>query len=269
MINYTRITRLKDQHLVEIKKLNDELVNLKALHQKVSQVLEGTLHEVRRFSGEISSHAEQLNKILTNGAPLQIQTSEIANTIFFTSGMLSARLAFADLELNPSGVAIQVRTTSIIYKKFEKARHILAMKARAKNINIKFQGNSFFSQDVLQAFELIPFVIFENAIKYSPQNGEVLVTFENDSNRTLTVKINSTGPQVGTGELMTLIQRGARGENALRSKTPGDGLGLYLVNFLCELHEVKLKINSDTTSNYSLGNIPYSVFLITLDFKLP
>lgn len=268
MINYSRIKRLKDQHHEDIANLKDDLFKTKESLKNVSQVLEGTLHEVRRFTGEIAAHSEQLNKILSGVITSQMPISEIANTIFFTSGMLSARLAFADLELNPASVAIQSRINSIIYKKFEKARHILAMKARAKNINIKFQGNSFYSQDVLQAFELMPFVLFENAIKYSPPNEEVLVTFEDNNLGTLSIKIDSIGPQVSVDELKILSQRGMRGKNALKSKIPGDGLGLYLVDFLCKLHSVKLNIDSALNCKYSLGGTEYSNFSVALLFSI-
>lgn len=267
MINYQRIKRLKDQHQEEKRQLESELSRVTALHQKVSQVLEGTLHEVRRFSSEISAHAEQLNKILSPLPSGPSQTTDLTNTIFFTSGMLAARLAFADLELNPASVENQLRTNAGIYKKCEKARHILSLKARAKNVAIRFQGTSFFSADLLQAFELVPFVLFENAIKYSPRNEEVLVSFTEPQVGLLTVKISSLGPQAKPDEIPNLTRRGVRSMSAVKSKIPGDGLGLFLVDFLCGLHDIRLQIESKSEIRYSLDGIPYSEFCVTLDFE--
>jgi signal transduction histidine kinase len=267
MINYQRIKKLKDQHQVETDKLQSELHLTRTLQERTAQVLEGTLHEVRRFSSEISAHAEQLNRILSPASGGASQTTDLANTIFYTSGMLSARLAFADLELNPASVENQIRTNAGIYKKCEKARHILSLKARAKNVAIRFQGSSFFSADLLQAFELVPFVLLENAIKYSPRSEEVLVGFVEQGADSLTVNISSIGPQAQEDEIPHLIDRGFRAKGAINSHNSGEGLGLFLVDFLCGLHDVGLQIASNPRVKYSLEGVPHSEFCVTLHFE--
>lgn len=267
MVNYQRIKRLKEQHDAERKRLEAELRRITLLHQKVAQVLEGTLHEVRRFSSEISAYAEQLHRLIAPASGAPSQSTHLADTIFFTSGMLSARLAFADLELNPANVGTQIRTNAGVYKKFEKARHILGLKARSKNIAVRFQGQSFFSLDLLQAFELVPFVLLENAVKYSPANEEIVVSFDESLSRKLIVEITSMGPQAKPDEIAALTRRGFRSECAVDSGISGDGLGLFLVDFLCGLHDVGIRIGSDHVAKYSLGGIPYSQFRVELTFE--
>lgn len=267
MINYKRIKTLKDKHYIEVDLLKEELEKLKAVHKTVSQVLEGTLHEVRRFSSEISGHSEQLARSLNESNGIGVNAAELSSTIFYTSGMLAARLAFADLELNPAGVGKQTRFSSGIYKKFEKSKHILSSKARAKGIKIRFVGSSFYTSELLQAFELVPFVLFENAIKYSPENEEIIVDFDEPTSGTLVVKMSSVGPMVSAAEIPQLVVRGSRGGNALKSSIAGDGLGLYLVNLLCALHDVELNFISEIAVKYSVSNVPYSKFNVILSFR--
>lgn len=267
MINYQRIKKIKDKHLDEIDMLRVELNTTKEKYENIKQVLEGTLHEVRRFNSEISGYSEKLYRSLSEGNSNGVNLTEAANTIFYTSGMLSARLAFADLELNPAGVANQALLSSGIYKKFEKSKHILTSKARAKHIQFQFNGASFYTQDLMQAFELVPFVIFENAIKYSPNNEGVSVDFDESIAGTLLVKVASIGPTVDSSEISKLTIRGARGANAVKSGVAGDGLGLFLVNFLCTLNNVELRLHSEQSVKYSVANIPYSKFTVTLLFR--
>jgi signal transduction histidine kinase len=266
MINYQRIKRLKDQHTLEREKTEQELAREKAQHKKVSQVLEGTLHEVRRFSNEISAHSERLSIMLSQHGPDTYLATELSNTIFYTSGMLAARLAFADLELNPASVVNQPRIKVGIYKKCEKAKHILNLKARAKDIDIRLIGSSYFHTDLLLAFELVPFVLLENAIKYSPSGSPIMVTFTERLNDHLTVEFTSIGPQVNAEEIPNLTARGFRGQSALLSCIAGDGLGLYLVDFLCGLHDVQMDISSSADVSRTINRVPYSYFKVTLTF---
>jgi len=171
------------------------------------------MHEVRRFSGELCSYSEELNKIVSKNDPVD-RINNLGETIFHTSGMLSARLGFTDIELNPLTIQKQIRLRSGIYRKFEKSQRILSQKAKYRNIKIIFEGTSYFEIDAIQAFELVPFVILDNSIKYSPDEQPVYVRFEDKGNNNLIVTISSLGPTIELNEKDRLFDRGFRGINA-------------------------------------------------------
>jgi K+-sensing histidine kinase KdpD len=263
-----------DSYNNKTKKLNDDLFKekekyseLNCKYENLKSILEGTMHEVRRFSGELSSKAEDLNKIVADLSGTDGRIKDLSENIFFLGGMLSARLGFTDIELNPSSISKQPYLRSCIYKKFEKSRYALFNRAKLKNINITFTGNSFIELEAIQAFELLPFVLIENAIKYSPQGQSIDITFDEIANKELNVTIASIGPIIEKDEKERLFNRGFRGTNANRSSVSGEGLGLYLAKSLCDLHRIDLSITASSTKRFDLDGIPYSDFSIKLIYK--
>lgn len=264
-MRYDKIIRRKTKELEEINNIKQENENLKEECEKLRSALNGTMHEVRRLSSEISNHSENFSK-LASTLSLEGQLKDLSNTIFFTSGMLASRLAFTDIELNPQAIRLQLRVRSNLYKKFDKARHILLNRAKGKQVYINFKGNSNFEFDAIEAFELVPFVILDNAIKYSPANRNIEVTFT-EENRELEVKIRSCGPMVNTNELSRIFEKGFRGTNGTLAGA-GEGLGLYLAKTLCGLTSILISANSSPEAEFTLSGIGYSTFELSLRKKL-
>jgi predicted nuclease with TOPRIM domain len=125
-------------------KIKDELTKLKSSHAHLHSVVESLMHESRRFSAEITSYSEELSRI-SIGTTGRIK--ELSDTIFYTAGLLSSRMAFSDFELNPQSIRKQLPVRTSIYKKFDKARYILSKEAKDKFIQIKFYGNSMMELD--------------------------------------------------------------------------------------------------------------------------
>lgn len=251
----------------KISKLNDEIMRsktefeqLRKENEELKSVLIGMMHEIRRFSGEISNHSEQVSKLTTDGSK---KIKELSETIFYTSEMLASRLAFTDIELNPGTIHHQHKFRTVIYKKFDKARYILSKRASSKQLKINFIGNSLSEFSAMEAFQLVPFVILDNAIKYSPVNQEINVSF-NEINRELTVTVSSSGPMVNNDELPNIFQKGFRSRNGILATSAGDGIGLYLAKTLCDLTEIKITANSNQQIQFNLNGIGYSNFEIVL-----
>ncbi|HWH83022.1 MAG TPA: ATP-binding protein, partial [Burkholderiaceae bacterium] len=211
MIRYDKVNRKAEALSQRLHQVETENVALREQSGRIKQVLDSTLHEVRRFSGELASHAESLSRLLELNRASE-EEIELCQTVFYTTGMISARLGFTDLELNPSAVSRQATIRAGVYKKFEKAKHVLGLKSRLKRVPILFRGNSYFEIDALPAFELVPFVILDNAIKYSLVDRQVSVQFEERANQSLTVTVQSVGPLVEGDEIPHLFDRGYRGK---------------------------------------------------------
>jgi K+-sensing histidine kinase KdpD len=241
MIRYDKINKKIDEAKREYEKLKAENDLLKQEAERLKEVLDSTLHEVRRFSGELGTHAESLSRLLEiqNITPDAV---ELTQTILHTTGMISARLGFTDLELNPKAVSRQATLWAGIYKKFEKARHVLGLKCRSRRVSIQFRGNSYLEIEALPAFELVPFVILDNAVKYSPSDKSVMVSFEESAAHSVRVTISSFGPFVEADEVSKIFEKGYRGKHA--QAISGDGLGLYLTKFLCDYHDVNISATS-------------------------
>ena len=229
---------------------------------RITEIMNSTMHEVRSLTAQLTSQAADLLKRLS-GTEMESQTA----TVLHTSEMVTARLAYADLQLNPGAVTLQTKVPTGLYKKFEKSRHVLGHAARAKGVNIDFRGKSFGTFDVLQAFELIPFIILNNAIKYSPPNGAIEVIFS-ESGQEIRAKVQSIGPILLPEERNKLFEQHFRGSNAQKMPLYGAGLGLYIARNIAKLHSgVSITAQGGSVGKFVFNGIPYADFRVDICVK--
>lgn len=230
--------------------------------ERVNNVLHSTMHEVRRFCVEVARDADQLRCDLAGDGGGQSAVF-LCETIHYTSGMIASRLGFTDLELNPAAVDRQPKHRIGIYKKFDKARYILGLRAREKKTKINFDGQSRLEFEALPAFELVPFVVLDNAIKYSPRDQSIDVSFT-EAGQDLEVVVSSMGPVVEDSELESIFDNGTRGRHAQGMPVGGEGRGLFLAKFLCDYHDISLKAKSDSANAINICGIPHATFKLVL-----
>lgn len=111
-----------------------------------------------------------------------------------------------------------------------------------KSINIHFEGNSSAEGLVRDIVEILPYILFQNAIKYSPESSTIRCHFEENED-TLTVTVLNDGPILDKDEVERVTEKQWRGKNA-QEKFDGSGKGLYLAKLICETNQIHLQINS-------------------------
>lgn len=267
MTNYDkqnrRLEKLKNERDAAIAALDKSEEERSRLYS----ILDGIMHETRRLNAEIGSACEDVSKSIARKN--YVQASHDAEDAFYSSGLISSRLTFADFEINPDSLSRQTKYSAGIYKKFDKARRILFRASKRKGVNVLIQGPSHNEIEVLPAFEMVPFVLIDNAIKYSPNNQDIRVQVVDNPNPGVRVQvtISSVGPMVPADELPTLIKRGQRGSYALKSNIPGEGIGLYLADTLIRLANGCMQLSSSQDSLYSFNSVAYSKFVVDVAFK--
>lgn len=229
-------------------------------NKKLKSILESTLHEVRQFSAIISdrSHALSHSEILSPRA------NDLSETIFFASGMLSARLGYTEIEINPSVVSRQVRYGAVIYKKFHKSMYLLRPEMSYNKVKIDFRGESHMETAILSVFDMLPFVILQNAVKYSPPGYHVDVDFDQRNANCLEVTVSSYGPLVDDDEVDKLFLREFRGRHSTTHE--GQGLGLHLAKKVCDLHNTSISISTGELLSHSIGGKRFQKFIVLLRF---
>lgn len=85
--------------------------------------------------------------------------------------------------------------------------------------------------------------ILENAIKYTPKNGSVMVESQEIDDYIL-IRITDTGEGIHSDDLESVFGKFVRGKNQ-ELKTKGTGLGLYLVKYFVELHGGRVSLTSE------------------------
>jgi signal transduction histidine kinase len=81
----------------------------------------------------------------------------------------------------------------------------------------------------------IVYNLIENAVKFTPRDGTIGLSYENDG-RMLRVAIRNTGEGIRKEEIPQLFDRFYKSDRSRSSDTKGVGLGLHIVKSLVHLH---------------------------------
>ncbi|MGU0627377.1 sensor histidine kinase [Pseudomonas aeruginosa] len=234
---------------------------LKQENHRLRSMLESTLHEAREFSALINDRAHALSTDDT----LPTKSKEHAETLFHASGMLSARLNYADIEINPGITELQVRYDAGIYKKFHKAVYLLRPHATRNTSQFKLSGESRMEIPIISVFDMLPFVVLQNAVKYTPPGYNINVEFDEVANSNLHIKVSSYGPVVEEQELPNIFDREFRGKHSRHIE--GQGLGLHLAKKVCDLHNATIQASVGDTLKHTINSREYQKFIIDIRFS--
>lgn len=224
-----------------------------------TNLIRGILHEVRRLSREISSQRTELKSKVGCGDE---KISALVDNIYATSQLISIRIDSYELYKNPSTITSGKQPNIPVYKKFDKARFIINAQANNKKININFIGEAYFTIDGYEIFDLLPYILLDNAVKYTRNGMDIDVIF-NENERTVAVK--NIGPYIPKNQLKSIFDRGFRGQYT--GDFAGSGLGLFMAKQIAELHKIRYYAESSESISYIINKVPYSEFIIMLNFN--
>jgi signal transduction histidine kinase len=84
-------------------------------------------------------------------------------------------------------------------------------------------------------FEIVPFVIVENAIKYAPPGTAIVVKFDENDDEII-IRFESLGPEITEREMSRIFERSYRGSAVRDSQRTGSGIGLFAAKTIVENH---------------------------------
>ena len=241
----------------------NELNNNEFEDQK--EVLNNTFHELRKLNSQLKTQVENLI-YQTNMLGRDDELSRIkylAQNIFSTTQLVSIRLNTYDFGVNPELGISDVKSEIQIHKKVVKVAHCLREYANEHYVRINIVGESYCLVEANDVLELLPYLLLDNAIKYSLKNKNIEVKFvEFEDKLVVTFRGVSIRPQ--SKDISSLKERGVRSDRT--NEINGQGIGLYLVNYICELNNIDFKIDVGKEIEYS-NQFPYSEFIVTLTFN--
>lgn len=222
------------------------------------------LHEVRQINTDIYHNAYELeeNKRLSDK-----QKSSKAKDIATLSSLLTARLDYLEFLSNP--IIIQSAKTGEIepYKVFDKLMRSLNTSANYKKVSLDIGGTAAGKIRATQLFSVIPYLLLENAIKYSPRRGTAKITFDENRDKVF-VSVSSLGPKLAHGEEKKIFKDGYRGTYAQSYELDGSGKGLYALKSLVELQDGgHISVAQDQGCSYQSGNMQYFQTSFNLEFN--
>ncbi|MES2395124.1 MAG: ATP-binding protein, partial [Bacteroidota bacterium] len=87
--------------------------------------------------------------------------------------------------------------------------------------------------------------LFENAVKYSPEDSTIVVSLKKQ-NQKIILSVADQGIGISDKEKETIFQRFYRSGNEETRKTKGTGLGLYIVDYLVKQHNGTINVKNNT-----------------------
>lgn len=117
--------------------------------------------------------------------------------------------------------------------------------AKGKHVTLRLikNGEDIIETDIILLRTILDSIL-SNAINYSPDKSEVIVSIEKEKNEfTLTIKDSGIG--IPKNEQRQVFQRFYRASNAKTYDTHGTGLGLYIASTLAEKLGVHVSFESE------------------------
>lgn len=88
--------------------------------------------------------------------------------------------------------------------------------------------------------------LIENAVKYSPESGDVQISLKSDQDTgSILFSVADHGPGIDNEEKKRIFNKFYRVGNESTRKTKGTGLGLYIVKTVLEKHGAQIKVRDN------------------------
>jgi signal transduction histidine kinase len=229
-----KIMEQKTWRLEQDKKFQNDIEQLKTnFVSLISHDLKTPIAKIQAIADRLllQNLADPIQKDLKN---LRASSDELHH--YIQSILKLLRVESRDLKLNREACDLNEIITQAVTQ--------LQPLATEKNIEVRTNLEPLFSieADATLIKEVLVNLI-DNAIKYTPIKGEIIVSTREIEDRVL-VTISDNGVGIPLEEQEFVWQKFARGKDqALKSK--GSGLGLYLVKFFIELHGGQVNLDSN------------------------
>lgn len=229
----TKVERFVSNFLKNYEDIIDAIENEK--NEKIRSFAIESIHEIRSINSSLYNIGFELQEKLQYDR----HHLALAKNVVALSELISTRIELTDISISENEEDILKKSSPVpVFKLFDKIIRCYIAYAAKRKITFKLEGTSRSQTLGLEHFELIPMILIDNAVKYSPNGKEIKVIFNEDADF---IKINliSLGPKINQDEENKIFEKSYRGRNAVQSGKKGSGIGLYFVGKLME------SINSD------------------------
>lgn len=220
-----KLARFRKQHIDELENLNktkDRLLQVAShdLRNPLSSIC-GLAEFLQEDNPDLkASHQESLDCIQQTARRM----THLVNDLLDLSALESGNLK---LEQTTFDIAEQVNEICLLYKK----------KAEEKGIHLQIQSEVEFAHvygDPKQLMRVVDNLI-GNALKFTPQGGEVLILWDLGFGSTV-LKIMDSGPGIVAEDRKQLFHDFGRTRNRPTGNEPSTGLGLSICKRLLDAH---------------------------------
>ncbi len=233
-----------------------DISDIKRLEKVRRDFVANVSHELRTPVAVIKGYAETL---ITDGHNMDHEKAVHFNKIIYNhaerlTSLISDLLTLSQLESGKLELNMQPTT---IHGALNRACSLLETKARDKEISLRKEIDEE-SPSVLAdlgRLEQVFINLLDNAIKYTPQNGVIVVTAK-DQGEIVRIDVTDTGIGIPAKDLPRIFERFYRVDTARSRELGGTGLGLSIVKHIVQAHggivSVESKPGKGSTFSFTL-----------------
>ncbi|MFE8703745.1 two-component system histidine kinase PnpS [Cytobacillus sp. FJAT-54145] len=237
-----------------------DITELKRLEQMRKDFVANVSHELKTPVTSIKGFSETL---LDGAMEDKTALKDFLTIILKESDRLQSLIQdLLDLsKIEQQGFALTVQRFNLV-ELLEEVIPILAGKAEQKQIELLVDSNlrELFVEGDIYRIKQIFINLVVNAILYTPNGGQVVISLEEQENKVIT-KVKDTGIGIEKEEIPRIFERFYRVDKARSRNSGGTGLGLAIVKHLVEAHKGHITVES------TVGN--GTTFIIELYKKFP
>ena len=230
-------TALPKQELAQIiTSTNGLLRRLEASLQREKQFASDAAHELRTPISSLKIQLHNMTEDFPQTSDDLVQVTQIATQLEHVVEQILALYRSSPDHYNAqfSPLNLTALTQEIIaeqYGSFE-----------LKNQSIEFQGDSQFIQGDNFTLATLIHNLLSNANKYTPENGQILVSIERVADAVL-LKVEDSGPGIAEDKYQRVFERFYRvGGDRHQSGEPCCGLGLAIVKRVADLYGATIEV---------------------------
>ena len=245
---------------------NDEVARLCASFNEMADALEQVENSRRSFMANISHDLKTpitsivgfIDGILDGTIP-QERSEQYLQRVSKEMKRIS-RLVYSILDVTRlEGGQVKITPTELnILEMIRQVTLSFERSVEEKGIRVHFSADAPVSvrADEDSIYRVLTNLI-GNAVKFTPEGGELFVRVERNTRQTVKVMIRNTGVGIAQEELPFLFERFYKSDKSRGMDKDGTGLGLYIAKMLVTLNNGEIGVTSE------LGE--YTEFYFTLD----
>ncbi|MBY0754930.1 HAMP domain-containing histidine kinase [Clostridium sardiniense] len=230
------------------KKLEQDIEKERKLETMRKDFVASVSHELKTPIGIIEGYAEGIKDGIVSGHDELVYLETIIDESQKMSKLVSNMLELSKLE---SGVIKPHFEVFNINRLINKVVNKLTPDSKERNLNMKFipkTDYSYINADIFKMEQVLTNVI-TNAIKYTPENNNIIVSIDTVNEDYFRISVLNTGTSIPDGENINLFNKFYRLDKSGSRRNNSTGLGLAIVKNILDLHHF----------TYDLRNVPKGV----------
>lgn len=255
------------------------LQGMQEIEEQHQSLIRQSIHEIRGINSALYNAAYELEQILSSQMPRSSSNEQwLAKTVVALTEILRGRTDFMEFIANPD-VGSASKGEIPVYRVIDKIHRCFQVTAQKLKVDLSISGTSIAAVDGPRVFDLVPFLLIENAIKYSPDKDAKNISSSarsvriacNDVGNEVHCSVTSTGPLIKEDEKENIFRYSVRGVNAIRSQKPGSGYGLPVLKKVVEdVYSGKVSVIQQGEI-HMINDIPYleTIFTVNLPAHNP